>query len=94
VCSSDLTGFIERRGLYSNQWICDKDGKWFELSSAKFTADATARKESRLDYAGGVENGSFFLKNCGFFNERTQINTRLIRTETFTRPSIDSDLLK
>jgi hypothetical protein len=88
------TGYIERKGFYSNQWVCDKDGIWFELSSAKFTADATARKESRLDYAGGVEKGSFFLKNCGFFDERTQINTQLVRSETGNRPSIDADLLK
>lgn len=88
------TGFITRKGLYSNQWICDRNGIWFELSSAKFTADATARKESRLDYAGGVDEGSFFLKNCGFFNGKTPINTQLIRPETRNRPSIDSVLLK
>ena len=88
------TGFITRKGFYSNQWICDKNGTWYELSSAKFTADATARKESRLDYAGGVENASFFLKNCGFIDEKTQINTQLVRSETGNRPSIDDSLLK
>jgi len=88
------TGFITRKGFFSNQWICDKNGTWYELSSAKFTADATARKESRLDYAGGVENASFFLKNCGFIDEKTQINTQLVRSETGNRPSIDDSLLK
>jgi hypothetical protein len=88
------TGFITRKGFYSNQWICDKNGTWFELSSAKFTADATARKESRLDYAGGVNKGSFVLKNCGFFDERTQINTQLVHSETGNRPSTDPGLLK
>ena len=88
------TGFITRKGFYSNQWICDKNGTWYELSSAKFTADATARKESRLDYAGGVENASFFLKNCGFIDEKTQINTQLVRSETGNRPSIADSLLK
>jgi len=88
------TGFISRKGFYSNQWICDKNGTWFELLSAKFTADATARKDSRLDYTGGVENGSFFLKNCGFFDERTQINTQLVRSETANGPSIDPGVLQ
>jgi hypothetical protein len=88
------TGFITRKGFYTNQWICDKNGTWFELSSAKFTADATARKESRLDYAGGVNKGSFVLKNCGFFDERTQINTQLVHSETGNRPSTDPGLLK
>jgi Domain of unknown function (DUF3472)/Domain of unknown function (DUF5077) len=88
------TGNIARKGYYSNQWICDKNGFWFELSSAKFTADATARKESRLDYAGGVEHGAFFLKNCGFFNERTPLNTQLFRSVTGKKPSIDSDFIE
>jgi hypothetical protein len=88
------TGFITRKGFFSNQWICDKNGTWYELSSAKFTADATARKESRLDYAGGVENASFFLKNCGFIDEKTQINKQLVRSESGNRPSIDDSLLK
>ena len=88
------TGSISRKGFYSNQWVRDKNGAWFELSSAKFTADATARKDARLDYAGGVENGSFFLKNCGFFDERTQINTQLVRSETANGPSIDPGVLQ
>lgn len=82
------TGNITRKAYYSNQWICDRHGQWYEISAAEFTADATARKESRLDYAGGVDNDSFFLKNCGFFNDKTQINTRLIRSEKGDRPDI------
>ena len=87
------SGQWAREGLYGNQWICDVDGKWFELSQAEFTADATARKEYRLDYTGGVEGESFFLKNCGFSNERTEIGTVLNRKATGRQPEIDfSDL--
>lgn len=88
------SGFIPRMGLYSNQWVYTKDGKWFELTGAKFTADATARKESRLDYAGGVENRAFFLKNCGFFNEKTEINSSFSRGMTGKQPDIDFNDLK
>jgi hypothetical protein len=68
------TGPLARKGYYSNQWIRDSKGSWIELTNVKFTADATARKESRLDYSGGVENGLFFLRNCGFFNDKINVN--------------------
>ena len=80
--------------FYSNQWICDRTGKWSELTSAKFTADATARKESRLDYSGGIKDGKFFLKNCGFYDEKTEIGTLLMRKPLGNPPKIDFSLLK
>jgi len=83
------TGPLERKGYYSNQWVCDRDGKWYELSDIKFTADATARKESRLDYSGGVENGMFFLRNCGFFSDMTRMDQTFSRPKTGKQPEID-----
>lgn len=82
-------GNIPRRAIYSNQWVCNTSGKWIELKKARFTADATARKEARLDYAGGIENGGFFLKNCGFFNERTDIDSWFVRPGAGPKPEID-----
>jgi hypothetical protein len=52
------------------------------LKRARFTTDATARKEASLDYSGGIEKGGFFLKNCGFFNDRTNIDTWFKRQES------------
>lgn len=86
-------GNIPRRAIYSNQWVCNTSGKWSELKKARFTADATARKEARLDYAGGIENGRFFLKNCGFFNEKTDIDTWFVRPEASQKPEIDFRIL-
>ncbi len=63
------TGNAERMGLYNNQWVRTTNGQWIELTEAKFTGDATARKNFRKDYAGGIANGSFYLRNCGFFND-------------------------
>ena len=63
------TGNAERMGLYNNQWVRTTNGQWIELTEAKFTGDATARKNFRKDYAGGISNGSFYLRNCGFFND-------------------------
>jgi hypothetical protein len=83
------TGQYPRKGLYSNQWICDSNNVWTELVTARFTADATARKGSRLDYTGGVEGDKFFMKNCGFFNERSDIGTIFTRKPTGNKPNID-----
>ncbi|MCP4604875.1 MAG: DUF3472 domain-containing protein [Proteobacteria bacterium] len=83
------TGQFSRKGLYGNQWIYDTAGHWYELTQARFTADATARKENRLDYSGGVEGNRFFMKNCGFFNERSDIGTVFTRKPTEKSPDID-----
>ncbi|PKV52583.1 uncharacterized protein DUF5077 [Aquimarina sp. MAR_2010_214] len=83
------TGFISRKGKYANQWVYDTQGQWHELTNAKFTADATARKEARLDYAGGVDGNSFYLKNCGFFDDNTTMNTEFSRTANGVKPDVD-----
>ena len=41
----------------------------------KLTGDATANKRYRLDYDGGEENGKFYLRNCGFFNDNAVLKT-------------------
>ena len=86
-------GQFPRKGIYGNQWVCDTQGDWFEITRATFTADATARKESRLDYAGGVEGQGFFLKNCGFFNEKTGMDSIFTRESSGREPGIDFSAL-
>jgi len=80
------TGPVTRQGLYSSQWVCNTGGEWYELTEATFTADATARKDARLDYAGGVDGESFFLKNCGFFDAFTPINSTFSRKANGKEP--------
>jgi hypothetical protein len=87
------TGNVERSGLYSNQWIYNAENKWIEITKIKFTADATARKESRMDYSGGSENQSFFLKNCGFFSETTPIDSYFERRRIGISPHVDFEKL-
>lgn len=87
------TGDQSRMAWYSNQWVCNAEGNWTELTKIKFTADATARKDSRLDYAGGVEEDRFFLKNCGFFSENTPVDTFFERESTGVPPEIQFDKL-
>ena len=76
---SPSTGDQSRKAKYKNQWAIDSEGNWHEVTAATFTADATARENYRKDYAGGTEDSSFFLKNCGFFNDFTPIKTPLQR---------------
>ncbi len=84
-------GRFARMAYYNNQWVMDVHGTWHELTVARFTADATARKESRLDYAGGSSDQGFFLKNCGFFNETTPFNEVFSRTPIGIVPNINFD---
>jgi hypothetical protein len=88
-----VMGQFTRKATYKNQWLKNTDGKWFEITEAKFTADDTARKNSRLDYAGGSEGLHFFLKNCGFFSDRTTIDSFFKRTELGVEPDIDFEKL-
>ena len=82
-----------RKVYFTNQWVYDTSNTWHELVSAKFTADATARKDARLDYGGGINQGKFYLKNCGFFSEKTIIDSIFKKQGENTPPEIDFDLL-
>ncbi|WP_395626278.1 DUF3472 domain-containing protein [Daejeonella sp.] len=88
------TGNTSRMGYYQNQWIMDSVGQWYELTSAKFTADATARGNYRKDYAGGVKGNKFFMKNAGFFNEFTSMDQFFKRELMGVKPDIDFDALE
>ena len=83
------SGQYARKGFYGNQWAGNREGKWFELTEARFTVDNTGRKEARMDFSGGVEEGRFFLKNCGFFNETTPADSHFTRPATGVKPDID-----
>lgn len=74
---------------FNNQWICDANGNWTELGKARFTTDETGSKGYRMDYAGGERNGSFYLKNCGFFNNYTTPGTIFERKLSGKAPVID-----
>ena len=86
-------GNITRLASYSNQWVCNASGDWFPLHEAQFSADATARKGARVDYSGGNLNNGFYLKNCGFFNDQTQIGKLFTKTMLDKKPDINFSLL-
>jgi hypothetical protein len=73
-------GDKSRYVLFNHQWVADSQGHWTPVTRARFTGDNTARKGYRLDYAGGLMDGAFFLKNAGFFAQRVALNTWFDRT--------------
>ena len=87
------TGDKTRMAIYGNPWVRDINGVWTAISSAKFTADKTARKQFRLDYAGGVKGNAFFLKNCGFFFPATTIDSQFNFEKPTIAPVIDFEKL-
>lgn len=86
-------GQFERQALYDNQFICDTKGNWTELTQARFSADATARKGARLDYTGGLVENRFFLKNCGFFDGHTEFGQVFTCKPGKQAPDIDFSVL-
>ncbi|MFP4367134.1 MAG: DUF3472 domain-containing protein [Bacteroidales bacterium] len=88
---STRTGPLMRQAAYSNQWVYDVNGRWHEITGARFSADATARAGARLDFGGGTfdDKTGFFLKNCGFFDQATEIGSYFTRNPTGQEPEID-----
>lgn len=72
----DVNGHNFRKVSFGNQWARTKAGKWVPIDTMKLTGDTTARKAQRQDYGGGVEDGKFFLNNCGFFSEQVPLDTK------------------
>ncbi|GAB3651709.1 DUF3472 domain-containing protein [Echinicola sediminis] len=89
----DRQGYKGRKAFYTNQWAMDTEGNWIELTEAKFTGDDIARREYRVDYAGGEEDGKFFLRNGGFFNEMETLNSMHDRPANGHKPEIDFSAL-
>lgn len=88
------TGNLSREVHFGNAWARNVKGEWTEMTRAKFTADATARKENRLDYAGGVRGDKFYLKNCGFFSPPVPISSVFERKAGKEVPHISWEALK
>ncbi|POY36740.1 nematoblast specific protein [Solitalea longa] len=88
-------GNIDRLANYGNQWVRDMNGNWYEVTEAYLSADLTARKGYRRDYAGGLSksNTSFYMRNGGFFNESVTLDQKFIRKPMNKEPNIDFDAL-
>jgi hypothetical protein len=86
-------GDLSRKVLFNNQWICDDKDVWTEINSVRFTTDNTGAKEYRMDFAGGLDNGYFYLKDGGFFDNYTTPNTTFTRPLNYKKPEINFSTL-
>lgn len=87
-------GHIGRKGLYGNVWVRDLEGQWHECVKARFSVDATGSGRHRLDFTGGAEGASFFMQNCGFFDETGRPGDVFTRESTEgQKPEIDLSAL-
>ncbi|WP_029901984.1 DUF3472 domain-containing protein [Prevotella sp. 10(H)] len=83
-------GNLTRKVYFGNQWLVTSRGKWMPVTKGRFTYDATATAGVRKDYKGGVEDNRFFLQNCGFFDDNTDLFTIFDRTaNSAAKPKIN-----
>ncbi|MFM1941998.1 MAG: hypothetical protein RI897_980 [Verrucomicrobiota bacterium] len=82
-------GHLPRKALYGNQWILTDQGRWIELTTAKFSHDQTGR-EDRLDRYMGIEQGQFFLQHGGFLDGFVTYGTAFDRPANGQHPDIQS----
>ncbi|MCX7290328.1 DUF5077 domain-containing protein [Janthinobacterium sp.] len=85
----DTLGYTERRVQFGNQWARNVSGTWSEVTAGRFTGDATATNGQRMDYAGGLENGRFYLHNGGFFADYVKTSQNFTRPATGQAPAVD-----
>lgn len=85
----DTLGYTERRVQFGNQWARNASGAWSEVTAGRFTGDATASNAQRMDYAGGLESGKFYLHNGGFFADYVKTNQNFTRPATGQVPAVD-----
>ena len=86
-------GYQKRKAYWTNQWVRLANGKWTEVTAYKFSVDATGRNKQRQDYAGGVEDGKFFLQMGGFFNDNVSPGTVFTKPATGQQPDINLEAL-
>ena len=89
----DTLGYTERRVQFGNQWARNASGTWSEVTAGRFTGDATATNAQRMDYAGGLENGKFYLHNGGFFADYVKTSQNFTRPATGQAPAVDVSAL-
>jgi hypothetical protein len=86
---NDKNGYLGRKAEYNNQWVRNAAGTWSEITSTNFTVDATGSNQQRMDFAGGVSGGKFYLQNGGFFANYVTPNQSFTRTATGNAPTVN-----
>lgn len=86
-------GHLVRKAKYGNQWYRTSDGKWHEITEARFSHDPTG-KEDRFDRTMGVEDNEFFLRHGGFLDGSLKYGTPMQREPVEKVPEDLDSLIK
>lgn len=73
-------GQQQRLAEFGNQWIRTADGRWIELTKARFTHTARGIYQNRIDRGAGVVGDRFYLTNGGFKGEAIEYGDELHRS--------------
>lgn len=84
-------GWLQRKAYYHNCWMKAKDSnEWQPILKARLTNDDTGNKGKRVDFNGGVEEGKFFLQNCGYKGNGDKVNRKLsVDIQIEDKPSVE-----
>lgn len=85
----DTKGYLGRKVLVGNQWARKVSGAWTEVTQMSFNGDATAANKQRMDFAGGLENGKFYMRNGGFFANYVPLGQSFTRPATGIAPNVN-----
>jgi hypothetical protein len=75
-----------RRAEFGNQWIKTVDGRWIELTKARFTHTALGIYKDRIDRGAGVIGDRFYLTNGGFKAESIEYGDEFNRAASGMAP--------
>lgn len=84
-----INGQLQRKAVFSNQWVRSAKGEWLPLSKASFSYDATGKAGDRIDYGGGVVDDGFYLWNGGFQKGNVEFGETFSRLVDTAKPVID-----
>jgi hypothetical protein len=82
-------GQKQRRAEFSRQFALDVNGKWQELTVARFTHTARNEPLVRHDWSGGVLKDRFYLENGGFLTGTATYGQQFTRPTTKDGPPVD-----
>jgi len=85
-------GHLARKALYGNQWYRTSDGKWHEITEARFSHDPTG-KDDRMDRTMGIEDNQFFLRHGGFLDGSLDYGKPMKRTPVGDPPADIEELV-
>lgn len=86
---SGANGQQQRLAEFGNQWIKTTDGRWMELTKARFTHTARGIYKDRIDRGAGTVGDRFYLTNGGFKAESMEYGDQVSRAASGKAPDVE-----